>query len=149
MLKKCLFSFCFKIYIIYSKLIFRWSSLWWTIWTCESIKKLTYFLKINTDREMEGVCCAVLFGVEQVSMGRVRNSLKISFRQLYVDRLEVVGKKRVGLRSFFFCRRQWRKGNRNRTSFNLRRVHPNSRQKSLDRIFVKMLGIWIRHFLST
>jgi hypothetical protein len=50
---------------------------------------------------MEGVCCAVLFGVEQASMGGVRNSLKISFRQLYVDRLEVVGKKRVSLRSFF------------------------------------------------
>jgi hypothetical protein len=59
-----------------------------------SIKKFTYFLKINTNREMEGVCCAVLFGVEQVSMGRVRNSLKISFRQLYVDRLEVVGQKK-------------------------------------------------------
>jgi hypothetical protein len=43
---------------------------------------------------MEGVCYAVLFGVEQVSMGRVRNSLKISFRQLYVDRLEVVGQKK-------------------------------------------------------
>ena len=43
---------------------------------------------------MEGVCCAVLFGVEQASMGRVRDSLKISFRQLYVDRLEVVGKKK-------------------------------------------------------
>jgi hypothetical protein len=36
----------------------------------------------------------VLFGVEQASMGKVRNSLKISFRQLYVDRLEVVGKKK-------------------------------------------------------
>jgi hypothetical protein len=24
-------------------------------------KKLTYFLKINTNKEMEGVCCAVLF----------------------------------------------------------------------------------------
>jgi len=59
-----------------------------------SIKKFTYFLKINTNREMEGVCYAVLFGVEQVSMGRVRNSLKISFRQLYVDRLEVVGQKK-------------------------------------------------------
>jgi hypothetical protein len=59
-----------------------------------SIKKLTYFLKIKTNREMEGVCCAVLFGVEQASMGRVRDSLKISFRQLYVDRLEVVGKKK-------------------------------------------------------
>jgi hypothetical protein len=59
-----------------------------------SIKKFTYFLKINTNREMEGVCCAVLFGVEQFSMGRVRNSLKISFRQLYVDRLEVVGQKK-------------------------------------------------------
>ena len=35
------------------------------IWTCVSIKKFTYFLKINTNREMEGVCCAVLFGVDR------------------------------------------------------------------------------------
>ena len=38
------------------------------------------------------LCCAIWS--RQASMGRVRNSLKISFRQLYVDRLEVVGKKK-------------------------------------------------------
>ena len=57
-------------------------------------KKVYIFLKDQYKQGNGGcmLCCAIWS--RQASMGRVRNSLKISFRQLYVDRLEVVGKKK-------------------------------------------------------